>query len=143
MDNKPLSEYITMISNDGFEFIIKRDAANVAGTIRKMLDPTSTASYLSPSLSFAQISKRPFIYSLHLCTLPVSADMDNNNNSGVVIEKLCEYLYYNLKHKDAKDVPDMEIPPSLCLELLVAADYFDGMCVPGRPVQGEVTGFRY
>ncbi|KAL9044298.1 MAG: hypothetical protein Q9206_007401, partial [Seirophora lacunosa] len=72
-----------------------------------------------------------------------SADMDNNNNSGVVIEKLCEYLYYNLKHKDAKDVPDMEIPPSLCLELLVAADYFDGMCVPGRPVQGEVTGFRY
>lgn len=71
MDNKPLSEYITMISNDGFEFIIKRDAANVAGTIRKMLDPTSTASYLSPSLSFAQISKRPFIYSLHLCTLPV------------------------------------------------------------------------
>lgn len=42
------------------------------------------------------------------------------------MEKLCEYLYYNLKHKDAKNVPDMEIPPNLCLELLVAADYFDG-----------------
>lgn len=52
-------------------------------------------------------------------------------HSGVVIEKMCEYLYYHLKHKDAKDVPDMEIPPSLCLELLVAADYFDGECGVG------------
>ncbi|KAL8976082.1 MAG: hypothetical protein Q9177_006920, partial [Variospora cf. flavescens] len=94
----PLSEYITLISNDGFEFIIKRDAANVAGTIKKMLDPTITTDTFQPF---------------------------QTNNSGVVIEKLCEYLYYNLKHKDAKDVPDMEIPPSLCLELLVAADYFD------------------
>lgn len=45
------------------------------------------------------------------------------NYSGVVLEKVCEYLYYNLKHKDEKDVPDMEIPPELCLELLMAADY--------------------
>ena len=43
--------------------------------------------------------------------------------SGVVLEKVCEYLYYNAKHKDQKDVPDMEIPPELCLELLMAADY--------------------
>lgn len=49
--------------------------------------------------------------------------------SGVVIEKLCEYLYYNLKHQGSKDVPDMEIPPNLCLELLMAADYFDGMYI--------------
>ena len=48
--------------------------------------------------------------------------------SGVVLEKVCEYLYYNLKHKDAKDVPDMEIPPELCLELLMAADYLHGEC---------------
>ena len=44
-------------------------------------------------------------------------------NSGVVLEKVCEYLYYNVKHKDEKDVPDMEIPPELCLELLMAADF--------------------
>jgi hypothetical protein len=47
-------------------------------------------------------------------------------HSGVVLEKVCEYLYYNEKHKDAKDVPDMEIPPELCLELLMASDYLDG-----------------
>ena len=46
--------------------------------------------------------------------------------SGIVLEKVCEYLYYNEKHKNAKDVPDMEIPPELCLELLMAADYLNG-----------------
>ncbi|KAL8827380.1 MAG: hypothetical protein Q9170_007036 [Blastenia crenularia] len=101
MANDKVSEYVTLVSNDGFEFIIKRDAANVAGTIRKMLDPTS---------NFAE----------------ASSGRCKTEFNGIVIEKLCEYLYYNLKYKDAKDVPDMDIPPNLCLELLVAADYFDG-----------------
>jgi elongin-C len=45
--------------------------------------------------------------------------------NGVVLEKVCEYLYYNEKHRDAKDVPDLDIPPELCLELLMAADYLN------------------
>lgn len=48
-------------------------------------------------------------------------------DSGVVLEKVCEYLYYNQKHSESKDVSDMDIPPELCLELLIAADYLDGM----------------
>ncbi len=28
---------------------------------------------------------------------------------------------------ESKDVSDMDIPPELCLELLIAADYLDGM----------------
>jgi transcription elongation factor B subunit 1 len=51
-------------------------------------------------------------------------------NSGVVLEKVCEYLYYNQKHAESKDVPDMEIEPQLCLELLIAADYLDGESLP-------------
>lgn len=43
--------------------------------------------------------------------------------SAITMEKVAEYLYYNLKTKDLKDVPDMEIPPELCLELLMAADF--------------------
>lgn len=39
---------------------------------------------------------------------------------------MCEYLYYNQKHAESKDVSDMDIPPELCLELLIAADYLDG-----------------
>ena len=36
-----LSTHVTLISSDGFEFIVLREAAYVAGTIKKMLDPTS------------------------------------------------------------------------------------------------------
>ncbi|KAI4641547.1 hypothetical protein J4E93_007644 [Alternaria ventricosa] len=84
-DDKP-TEYVTLVSNDGFEFKILRSAACIAGTIKKALDP--------------------------LC-------------DGVVLEKVCEYLYYNQKHAESKDVSDMDIPPELCLELLIAADYLD------------------
>jgi transcription elongation factor B subunit 1 len=45
--------------------------------------------------------------------------------SGIVVEKICEYFCYNEKHKDQVNVPDMDIPPELCLELLMAADFLD------------------
>lgn len=48
------------------------------------------------------------------------------NLSGVVLEKVIEYFYYNEKHKGSTGVPDMpDIPAELCLELLMAADYLD------------------
>jgi hypothetical protein len=37
-DEKP-TEYVTLVSNDGFEFKILRSAACIAGTIKKALDP--------------------------------------------------------------------------------------------------------
>lgn len=43
-----------------------------------------------------------------------------------MLEKVCEYFYYNQKYKDSKDVPDMDIPTELSLELLMAADYLNG-----------------
>ena len=57
--------------------------------------------------------------------------------SGVVLEKVCEYLYYNQKHAESKDVSDMDIPPELCLELLIAADYLDGMSADARMQEGD------
>jgi hypothetical protein len=50
---------------------------------------------------------------------------DFGNHSGIVLEKVAEYFYYNWRNRDAIDVPDMDIPPELCLELLMAADYLD------------------
>lgn len=43
----------------------------------------------------------------------------------MVLEKVCEYLLYNERNKGQTNVPDMDIPPELCLELLMAADYLD------------------
>lgn len=48
-----------------------------------------------------------------------------DNHSGIVLEKVCEYFCYNEKNKDQINVPDMDIPPELCLELLMAGDYLD------------------
>ena len=53
---------------------------------------------------------------------------------------MCEYLYYHEKNKDTRDVPDMEIPPEICLELLVAADFLDGECIFPSSLSGRVNG---
>ena len=39
--NKELSPYVTLVSADGFEFHVRRSAACVSGTIRRMLDVQS------------------------------------------------------------------------------------------------------
>ena len=40
MANTP-SEYVTLVSSDGYEFVVRRESAYVAGTIKRMLDPAS------------------------------------------------------------------------------------------------------
>lgn len=52
------------------------------------------------------------------------------------MEKVCEYLYYNQKNAESKDVSDMDIPPELCLELLIAADYLDGTYIGATSGRG-------
>jgi len=99
--NQSLSKYVTLISSDGFEFVVRRDSAYVAGTIKRMLDPTS---------NFAEA---------------VSGRCVFENINGIILEKVCEYLYYNEKHKNSKEVSEMDLPPELCLELLMAADYLN------------------
>ena len=47
------------------------------------------------------------------------------NINGVVLQKVVEYFYYNERHRESIGVPNMDIPPELCLELLMAADYLD------------------
>jgi hypothetical protein len=46
----------------------------------------------------------------------------------VVLEKVCEYLYFHNRYLGMTNVPDMEIPPELSLELALAADFLDCMC---------------
>jgi hypothetical protein len=39
MSNTKITEYVTLVSNDGYEFKLLRSAACIAGTIKKALDP--------------------------------------------------------------------------------------------------------
>jgi transcription elongation factor B subunit 1 len=43
-DNQSLSKYVTLISSDGFEFVVLREAACISGAIKRMLDPQSECS---------------------------------------------------------------------------------------------------
>lgn len=40
-------EYVTLVSGDGFEFVLPRSTACVSGTIRRMLEPSSTFPSIS------------------------------------------------------------------------------------------------
>jgi hypothetical protein len=39
MTDTKITEYVTLVSNDGYEFKLLRSAACIAGTIKKALDP--------------------------------------------------------------------------------------------------------
>ncbi|KAJ5638556.1 elongin-C [Penicillium herquei] len=95
------STFVSLVSCDGFEYILPYETACVSGTIRRMLDPTS---------NFAESRSGR-------CVLE---EID-----GVVLEQVCKYLVYNYRAKHMTNVPDMDVPAELCLELVMAADYLD------------------
>jgi transcription elongation factor B subunit 1 len=45
MSDKKVTEYVTLVSCDGFEFIVRRSAAIIAKTLNRMLDSTSEFDY--------------------------------------------------------------------------------------------------
>ncbi|KAL7266062.1 Transcription elongation factor B (SIII), polypeptide 1 (15kDa, elongin C) [Rhizina undulata] len=94
-------ESVMMISNDGFRFIVRKSAVMVSPAIRKMLDKQS---------NFAEAVENKIVF---------------QNMTANILEKVCEYFYYNEKYRGEKDVPDMDIPPEMALELLVIADFLD------------------
>ncbi|TVY32495.1 Elongin-C [Lachnellula subtilissima] len=185
------SKYVTLISSDGFEFVVLREAACISGAIKRMLDPNSgflesttgrcqlaeikyvrfhltsnirkcehrrqymqngrarvkavTADdYINKNLRTDPLSPQGKVVTLDdAYTLDLRPDIlpklnqgshhsihtarltNSFLNSGIVLEKVAEYFYYNYRNRNREDVPDMEIPPELCLELLMAADFLD------------------
>ncbi|GAP83903.1 putative Skp1 family protein [Rosellinia necatrix] len=94
-----LSKYVTLVSSDGFEFVVLREAVLISSVIKGMLDPKS---------QFVESRTGRCIF---------------EEISGVVLEKIVEYCQYWYRYRDKPDVPDMDIPVELCLELLQAADF--------------------
>ncbi|KAI9652769.1 MAG: hypothetical protein M1831_006571 [Alyxoria varia] len=97
-DDEP-NAYITLVSSDEFEFVVKRSAA----------------------VGSSELLRRMFAGQWQE---QVTGRVKLNEINGVILEKVCEYFYYNEKHRGERDVQDIpDLPPELCLELLMAADY--------------------
>ncbi|KAH6679540.1 putative Elongin-C [Halenospora varia] len=130
-ETKALSKYVTLVSSDGFEFVVLREAACISGAIKRMLDPKSGFSEATTGRCIFEEIKNEVVVLDDTHTLDLRLLISRRNLPvlegfrGIVLEKVAEYFYYNFKYRNKEDVPDMEIPPELCLELLMAADYLD------------------
>ena len=92
-----MSQYIKLVSSDNFHFYITKEAAEVSMTLKNIIN------------SNFKESKENTITLGHI--------------NATLLAKVVEYLYYNLKYRDAVDVPEFDIPTEMSLELLVASDY--------------------
>lgn len=95
----PPSKYITLVSADDFEYVLPREACYASPMLKRTINPDG--GFLESRTGVVRME-----------------DM-----SAVILEKVVEYLLYWYRYQDKEDVPDMEIPVDMCLELLTAADY--------------------
>uniref|UniRef100_A0A2P2L4X5 Elongin-C n=1 Tax=Rhizophora mucronata TaxID=61149 RepID=A0A2P2L4X5_RHIMU len=89
---------VKLISAEGFEFVIDKEAAMVSQTIRNMLtSPGSFAETQHGEVTFPEIST-------------------------TILEKICQYFYWSLQYANGKET-EFPIEPELTLELMMAANY--------------------
>ncbi|KAA8903181.1 transcriptional elongation regulator Elc1/Elongin C [Sphaerosporella brunnea] len=95
-------ESVVLVSNDGFQFILRKSAAMKSPAIKGMLNPRS---------NFTEARENKIVF---------------QNMSGLILEKVCQYFYYYEKNKGQKEVPEPDfITPEIALELLFIADFLD------------------
>mmetsp|Transcript_1803 Transcript_1803/g.3005 ORF Transcript_1803/g.3005 Transcript_1803/m.3005 type:complete len:106 (+) Transcript_1803:194-511(+) len=104
MANETSDERVTLVSSDGFEFIVDQEVAMVSGTIRNMLTGSGTSTFTEAK------DKR-----IRFRTI-----------SGDVLERVIQYFYYKVKYTNTTgDIPQFEIEPKYALELLMAANFLE------------------
>merc|ERR1711887_33142 len=94
---------VKLISSEGHEFVIEREAAMVSGTIKNMLSSPVMFVESSGEIRFPEISS-------------------------VVLEKVCQYFHHKLKftnNNSTAGLPDFLVEPEIALNLLMAANYLD------------------
>ncbi|CAH7687750.1 BTB/POZ protein, partial [Phakopsora pachyrhizi] len=112
--NQSGSKYVTLVSDEGYRFIIPKQAAILSNTLKDML-------------------------SEDMGMLEAESGVVNLMHSGPVVEKLCEYLIFKYNHlklnegnnqtgKSNNDLSydfDSRIPIELALQLLECSDFLD------------------
>eukprot|EP00039_Didymoeca_costata_P019322 m.337068 g.337068 ORF g.337068 m.337068 type:complete len:106 (+) comp18038_c0_seq1:53-370(+) len=94
--------FVTLVSSDGFEFIIERKHAMQSGTIQGMLSgPAQFSEDDRNEIPFREIPSN-------------------------ILERICTYLYYRVRYTNSsREIPDFTIPPEIALELLMASNFLD------------------
>ena len=92
-------DYVTLVSAEGFQFVVERRCANVSGTIRTTLSGTYTESK-DNQISFPEISTH-------------------------VLEKVIEYFHYKVRYSHSSEMPEFKVEPEIALELLMASNFLD------------------
>ncbi|KOS14507.1 transcriptional elongation regulator elc1 elongin c [Malassezia pachydermatis] len=96
------TQWVTLLSDDGYRFIVDMEWAMLSGTIKSML------SMEEGSFSEAESG---------VCKLQI--------RSGQVLEKVVEYLQWHARNKNRTEFNikefERKIPPELALELYVDA----------------------
>lgn len=99
---EPDSGFVRLISSDGFEFVIEKRCAMASGTIKALLSSPGRFTESHQNL------------------------VEFKDISALVLERVCQYLYYNVRYANSvTEIPDFKFPPEIALELLMAADFLD------------------
>ena len=93
-------DYITLLSNDGYKFIVDKKTAMISQTIRNML-------YGGGNYEEA-----------------TSKTLRLNNIRAPILERIIEYWHYRSQYSDHVDqLPKFEIDPAMAIELLNCSEY--------------------
>ncbi|KAK7417687.1 elongin C [Neonectria magnoliae] len=129
MDVQTPSKYITLVSADGFEFVVLREAALVSPIIKGMLDVRKWSAAVEAAAAVVwtkpggHLEPTQLTQSTGQFAEAKDARCVFQEMSAMVLDKVVEYFHYWYRYQNSEDVPDMDIPVELCLELLAAADY--------------------
>jgi len=109
MKNQEQSDdWVKIVSQDGFAFVVKRDVARQSGTLKSMISDDDGGGFAEAMSGVCNI----------------------HDYRGAVVEKVVEYMIYKKMYGHASPpevVPDFQerIYPEIALELLTAADYLE------------------
>ncbi|KAG0361558.1 hypothetical protein BG005_007977 [Podila minutissima] len=103
------SEYVTLESSDGFQFVIHREAAMLSGTVKNMLSSSGQFTETTEGI-------------IHFRDI-----------KAVILEKVCQYWYYKARYLNSvTEIPHFDIEPEYALETLMAADFLDSKFFGGE-----------
>jgi hypothetical protein len=99
-DNEvPTMDDLTLVSNDGYQFVVERRTAMISQTLRNILYGAG---------NFEEVQTKTI-------RLPIRA---------IILERVIEYWHYRSQYSDHIDqLPRFDIDPKMALELLQAADF--------------------